>query len=333
MASVDSSPSAWPCVALPHADLAGRTTLKVGGRAEWLLEPATPEEFQSAWCAARERGLTPRILGGGANLVIDDGVLPGVVITTDRMRRVFRALPEGENTPDSELMSNEIPSGAMAPRDPADDPRLVCWAGLTMPALLRSARDLGYTGLEGIVGVPGQVGGGVAMNAGGRWGDIWDCLELVRVLDPDGSFVDIARADADPQYRNGNLGGRPVVGAVFRFECEPKLVIQERMSEYLRHKRKVQPVTELSAGCVFKNPDPEVSDGKSAGQLVDETGGKELSVGDAIVSPLHGNFIVNRAKATATDVFTLMDTLRDHVAQKVGIELVFEVKRWRADDV
>ena len=304
--------------------------MRVGGQAEWLLEPATPEEFQDAWRAARERGFVPRLLGGGANLVVDDGVLPGVVIATDRMRRIFRPFPEVSG---EEALNSETPRGEMVQRDPAEDPRLVCWAGATMPALLRSARELGYSGLEGIVGVPGQVGGGVAMNAGGKWGDMWDCIELVRVGNDDGSFVDIARADADPLYRNANLGGRPVIGAVLRFDPQPKLLIQERMSEYLLHKRTVQPVTEWSAGCVFKNPDPEISDGRSAGRLVDEVGGKELSRGGAIVSPLHGNFIVNTGQATATDVFTLMEDLHDLVAQKTGIDLVFEVKRWRAQDV
>ncbi|HVS17231.1 MAG TPA: FAD-binding protein, partial [Planctomycetota bacterium] len=80
----------WPCAALPEADLSARTTLRVGGRAQWLLEPADPGELQAAWNAARERGFSPRVLGGGANLLIEDGLLPGVVISTARMRRVFR---------------------------------------------------------------------------------------------------------------------------------------------------------------------------------------------------------------------------------------------------
>ena len=319
----------WPCAARPRAELASRTTLKVGGRAEWLLEPATPEEFRAAWCAAVERGLTPRLLGGGANLVIDDGLLPGVVLCTERMRRIFRPLPEA---PGAEALDATAPSAELAPREPAQDPRLVCWAGASLPALVRSARELGYAGLEGIVGVPGQVGGGVTMNAGGSWGNLWGRIEMVRVLDGDGSFRDVSRDQAAPRYRDGNLGGRPVVGAVFRFEPCPKALIQERMSEYLRHKRRVQPVTESSAGCIFRNPDPEVSAGRSAGRLVDECGGKELHEGDAVVSPLHGNFILNRGRATATQVFTLMERLRDHVAQRTGIELIFEVRRWRVAD-
>src|SRR5213592_2338852 len=86
----------WPCAALREADLARRTTIRVGGRAEWLLEPRHPDEFVAAWNAARERGFEPRVLGGGANLIVPDGVLRGVVMTTERMGRVFRPDPEGD---------------------------------------------------------------------------------------------------------------------------------------------------------------------------------------------------------------------------------------------
>jgi len=299
--------------------------MRVGGRVEWLLEPKTPEEFHEAYQAARERGSVPRVLGGGANIVIDDGVLPGVVITTEKMRRIFR--PQAGGGVDSEL-----PPDQMAPPAPADDPRLVAWAGASLPTLLRAARDLGFSGLEGIVGVPGQVGGGVAMNAGGRWGEMWDVVESVRVIDTDGTLRDLAREDCRPTYRNGGLGERVVLGAVLRFDVVPRPVVQERMREYLQAKNKVQPVTEWSAGCVFKNPDPELSDGRSAGRLVDECGGKELRRGDAHVSELHANFIINRGRATAVDVFTLMEDVQDLVAQKTGIRLEFEVKRWRPGD-
>ena len=96
MASVESSNEAWPCVALPRADLAGRTTLRVGGQAEWLLEPATPEEFQDAWRSVRERGRVPRLLGGGADLVIDD---PAISAVHCRLLCTPRGLWKHENRP------------------------------------------------------------------------------------------------------------------------------------------------------------------------------------------------------------------------------------------
>ncbi len=322
-----TSSATWPCAALPLADLSARTTIRVGGRAEWLLEPATPEELREAWLAALEFGVTPRVLGGGANIAIDDGVLPGVVIGTDRLRRVFRPLAAGDEAGDEH--SALAPPSAMVLPDPAEDPRLVAWCGATLPSLLRAARDLGYSGLEGLVGVPGNVGGGVAMNAGGRWGEMWDVVESVRVLEPDGELRDLPRDECAPTYRNGGLGGRVVVGVVLKFRPEPRLTVAARMKDYLREKNKVQPVTERSAGCTFKNPDPELAGGRSAGELLDDVGAKALARGDAIVSPLHANFIINRGNATAADVFTLMEDMRDLVAQKTGIALEFEVKRWR----
>ena len=97
-----SSSASWPCAALPQESLASRTTMRVGGRVEWLLEPSHPDEFVSAWRAARERGYHPRVLGGGANLVVDDGLHPGVVIATDRMRRLFRPLSPASEEGDDE---------------------------------------------------------------------------------------------------------------------------------------------------------------------------------------------------------------------------------------
>jgi len=309
--------------------------MRVGGQAELLLEPKNPDEFQKACKACVERGIAPiRILGGGANILVADGVLRGVVIATACLQRVFRPGAGGESEEEASAempgeFDMELPSAAMVQDDPARDPRLVAWAGCTLPKLLRTARELGYSGLEGIVGVPGSLGGGVAMNAGGRWGDMWDVVESVRVLGAGGEFKDLARADCTPTYRNGGLGNEWVVGAVLKFEPKPRLQIQEAMSEYLITKNKVQPVTAWSAGCIFKNPPAEVSDGRSAGQLIEQSGAKGLSCGDAEVSERHGNFIVNRGKACAADVFELMEAIRKHVLDATGVELENEVKIWR----
>lgn len=329
-----TSSNDWPCPAIHLADLAPLTTMHVGGQAEWLLIPRNPEAFQRAWKACLERGIAPRILGGGANIIVADGVLGGVVITTVDMKYVFRP-PAGGRSEEEALaqmpgeFDMELPSAEVVQDDPARDPRFVAWAGCTLPALVNKANKIGYSGLEGLVGVPGTLGGGVAMNAGGRWGDMWDVVESVRVLDGTGEFKDLARADCTPTYRNGGLGDEIVVGAVLKFEPKPRPQIQEAMSEYLLTKREVQPVTERSAGCIFKNPPAEVSDNRSAGQLVEQSGAKGLSCGDAAVSDLHGNFIVNRGKARAADVFELMEAIRKHVLDAKGVELEYEVKIWR----
>lgn len=298
--------------------------MHVGGAAEWLLEPATPEELRAAIAAAREAGHVPRILGGGANLIVDDGVLPGVVITTDRMKRLFRPLAGVANG----LAESELPASERVPRPREEGLELVAWSGVTLLALLRGAQKLGWSGLAGLAGVPGQVGGGIAMNAGGKYGEMWDVVERLLVVDEQGRFVELARAECKPSYRNANLGGLVVASALLKFGLSTVEAVGEACREYLAQKNKVQPVTEWSAGCVWKNPDKETSAGRSAGMLVEQAGMKGKTRGDAIVSPKHGNFVVNRGQATARDVLALIGEVEDAVAQKFGLALEREVKVW-----
>lgn len=302
--------------------------MRVGGRAEWLLEPATPEELCQAVGAVRERGLRLRMLGGGANLLVADGMLEGCVIATDRLRHVFR--PQGEGADDAHEAPE--PTSRVAPVPVAQDPRLVAWCGATLQGLVRRAQELSLTGLEMLAGVPGHLGGGVAMNAGGRLGCMWDVVECVRVLGADGEVCDLRREECTPAYRDGRLGGRVVVSAILRLEIDHPLAVRERTRETLMAKNAVQPVTEASSGCIFKNPDRERSEGRTAGQLVDACGLKGHARGAAVVSPLHGNFIVNRGGASAADVFGLIEDVRERVAEATGIELATEVQCWRNED-
>jgi UDP-N-acetylmuramate dehydrogenase len=317
----------WPCAALPEAELAPRTTIRCGGRAQWLLEPRTPDEFVAAWNAARERGLEPRVLGGGANLIVTDGLLHGVVVATERMGRVFRAHPDGGAREGDEFTPHDL---ALAPPERGAEARLVAWAGCSLPGLVRVTRDLGWSGFEYLAGVPGHLGGGIAMNAGGRGGETWDVVESVRVIAPDGVLRHLARAQCAPRYRDGALGGAIVLGAVLRFRVDDPAAVKERVADYLRRKSAVQPVTERSSGCVFKNPDRELSGGRGAGELVEAAGAKGLARGDALVSEKHGNFIVNRGRARARDVLELIEEVRARVADRTGIRLENEVQVWGA---
>ncbi|MEO0652283.1 MAG: FAD-binding protein, partial [Planctomycetota bacterium] len=212
-----------PCAAVNQADLGARTTLKVGGKAELLLEPANPEELRDAVRWVRAQGAPLRILGGGANMIIADGLIEGPVIATERVRRSFRYVPR-EYRGDA-VLAGDVPDDPFVEDTPRlnlpeeeTEPRLVAWAGVSMPALVNASKRLGWSGLEGLAGVPGSLGGGVAMNAGGSWGDLWDVIERVRVVDEDGEFRDLDRGECAPTYRNGNLGAQVVVGAVLRLE-------------------------------------------------------------------------------------------------------------------
>jgi UDP-N-acetylmuramate dehydrogenase len=320
-----TSLKSWPCAALADADLSARTTIGVGGRARWLLEPATPEELSKAIVAAREEGHEPRILGGGANLIVADGRIDAVVIATDRMQRLFRP---GAGVPSEESLRDLPPDDRVAPDARREDARFVAWAGVSMPRLVSSTQKLGWSGIEGLVGVPGNLGGGVAMNAGGRWGEMWDAVERVLVVDAHGDLVELAREDCAPKYRNGNLGASIVASAVLRLRPDDPARVTERCRDYLGQKKRAQPVTEKSAGCIWKNPDSAKSGGLSAGQLVEACGGKGLARGDAVVSPLHGNFVLNRGRATAADVLLLVEEVHDLVLERSGIDLEREVKVW-----
>ena len=303
--------------------------MRVGGRAEWLLEPADPDELHRAYVMAREAGLRVRLLGAGADLIVGDGLHRGVVIATARIDRVFRPTGLEEATA---FDADPESAARVAPAPAGDDPRLVAWCGASLPGVVRRAGELGLSGLEGLVGVPAKMGGAVVTNAGGRWGDVWDVIETVRVLTPEGEVLDLQRGDCDPVYRDGRLGDRIVVGVVLRLRPAPKVEVQERARVFLLEKNSVQPVTEACAGCIFKNPDPELSGGRSAGQLIHQLGLRGLERGAAIVSPLHGNFIVNRGGARAADVFSLIEELRSRVAEATGIELECEVRTWPAEE-
>src|SRR5689334_14010951 len=134
-----TSSKSWPCAALPNAELGARTTMHAGGAAEWLLEPATPEELRAAIAAAREQGVVPRILGGGANLIVADGLLPGVVITTDRMKRLFR--PAAHLEGGALLRVEELPTHHIAPDSREEGLQLVAWSGDRKSTRLNSSHS------------------------------------------------------------------------------------------------------------------------------------------------------------------------------------------------
>ncbi len=308
--------------------------MRVGGAAEWLLEPKSLDELAKAVAAARESGLSVRVLGKGANLIVEDGEIPGVVVATDRLNLMWRPDPaEGGEALESlldALRHGRQPDARLAPQAREEGLRLLALCGATHQKLVSTVVELGWSGLEGLVGVPGHVGGGVAMNAGGKWGEMWSVVEAIVVVDDDGELRVLRREQCEPSYRNGNLGAKVVAAALLKFRLDDKLAVKERTRNFLKEKNAVQPVTEWSAGCVFKNPDPVASCGKTTGRLVDEAGLKGRMVGGAQISPKHGNFIVNTGAATASDVLELVRIVQESVFERFGVQLEMEAKVWRA---
>jgi len=277
--------------------LSALTTLGVGGPADVLCRPADADGVRSALAAATDEGHPWRVLGRGSNIVVDDGGVDGWVLDLRRLDRISFV---------------------------DDDGLVTAGAGLNTSVLLGETRRRGLGGLECLVGYPATVGGAVRMNAGGRWGAIGDRIESVVVVDGDGALSRVDHADCGFGYRTSAFASSVVVEASFRLPRVDVESYRAAVDEIHRAKAAAQPLRMRSAGCMFRNPE-----GRSAGRLVDEAGLLGLRRGDAEVSRVHGNFVVNHGAARAADVLRILDEVRVGVDRVHGIELELEVEVWR----
>jgi len=276
--------------------LARYTTVGLGGPAELLAFPASTEEMLSAVRLANEIGVPSRVMGGGSNLLVSDAGVRGVVIHTGAMKIV------------------RFGEGGVIEAE----------AGAHFPGLVRAAVSRGLRGLEGGVGIPGSMGGVLAMNAGAFDFSVGNWVEHVTVVTPQGERIELPREKIDFRYRTSSFGDNFVVA-----ECRMKLAeddpraIRADMDKQMTVRRTSQPVGVKSAGCIFKNPA-----GESAGRLIDSLGLKGFRVGGARISEVHANFIVHDGKATTLDVLTLIEQVKEKVLQETSVELVEEVRQW-----
>lgn len=282
-----------------NSPLKALTTWKVGGLAEWYLEPQTIEDLQIGLAWARQHQLPITILGAGSNLLISDRGLPGLVICTRHLRHSKTSF---------DVATQQITVDA----------------GKMVASLAWQAARRGWTGLEWAAGIPGTVGGAVVMNAGAHGHSTQEVLVNTEVVSLDGSIATLTPADLDYRYRHSNLQGdsRIVVSATFQLQATDKpKEIQARTFRDLEKRHTTQPYDLPSCGSVFRNPTPH-----HAAALIEGLGLKGYRIGDAEVSTLHANFIINRGNAKASDIYTLIYYVRDRVKQHHGIELEPEVK-------
>lgn len=275
--------------------LAGRTTFRIGGTAAFLLAPPDEGTFAAAYSAAVRAGLPVYVLGAGSNVLISDEGVPGVVLSTSRLR-----------TWNLDAAGTSLRVGA----------------GMRLAKLVRWTARAGLSGLECLAGIPGTVGGAVRMNAGTRDGAIGERVDAVRCAAADGSVFMRRGGEVKWRYRNAEIS-HPIVGVELRLESGRPRTIGERIRATLAARCRSQPVDEASAGCFFRNPP-----GTSAGRLIERTGLKGARVGLACVSPVHANFIVNRGGATAADVLNLSADVRERVRARFGVLLESEVCCW-----
>ncbi len=277
--------------------LANMTSFKVGGLAEWFLDPHSAEDLRAGLVWSRERQLPLTLLGAGSNLLIGDRGLSGLVICMRHLRGIHFDDRTGQ---------------------------LTAAAGEPVARLAWQAAARGWSGLEWAVGIPGTVGGLVVMNAGAQGGCAAERLVQAQMMSADGESYSLKPEDLGFSYRTSVLQGsdRIVTGATLQLTpgFEPAK-ITAATDEHLKARHATQPYHLPSCGSVFRNPYP-----KAAAWLIEQTGLKGYQIGNAQVAQLHANFIVNRGGATASDISRLISHIQEQVQQKWSLLLKPEVK-------
>jgi UDP-N-acetylenolpyruvoylglucosamine reductase len=268
--------------------------MKIGGPARFWIEPETESGFADLVRHCFDENIPFMVMGRGSNLLVRDGGFPGVVAH----------LSQGEFSKFS-VEGTEISAGV----------------GVKFKQLTAIARSANIAGLEWMEGIPGSLGGGLRMNAGAMGIQTFDQIERVRFCDQDGNIFTKTPAEMEVSYRDvPTLRQNYALSAVIRGTPGTPVGIDAAIAESVTKRRATQPVA-ASAGCIFKNP---VS--IPAGKLIEELGLKNLSVGAARVSEVHGNFIVNDGGATAADVLTLISKIQAAAERTRGIKLETEVQ-------
>ena len=276
------------------------STYRVGGPADVMCLPRTRSELLDVVTAASARGIPWLAVGNGSNILFSDEGFRGLVI------KIRGAVPVEGTLWHLAQEGDFIRAGA----------------GVSLPRLARSAAAAGLSGLEFCTGIPGVVGGSIRSNAGAHGSDLGAVVESVEMIRPSGDIVTIRASEAGFSYRGSGIEPDGIVtGAVFRLTPDEPENVHERMRVFTEYRKRTQPSSDQSAGCMFKNPV-----GDSAGRLIDAAGCKGLQVGGSRVSEIHGNFVINQGGATASDALRLIDQVRERVFERTGVALELEVR-------
>lgn len=286
---------------LPGPLLSERTTLKLGGPALAEVHIGHDRDLDELPAVLEKAGGRPIVLGWGSNILASDETLPVVLLR----------VPEGG----SPRITHESGERVTVQVD----------AGMRLPRLLAWCAKQGLSGLEGLVGIPGSLGGAVAMNAGSFGCEMAQVLSRTLLFSPCCGLRWVDREDVRMEYRF--FAPRTyddyfiVLGAELELTRADAPLINEAMSRWMDKKLATQPIKAASAGCVFKNPE-----GDAAGRLLDEAGFRGKGLGGMIFSELHANFMVNTGGGRADQAFELIAQARDEVVRRFGVGLKLEVK-------
>jgi UDP-N-acetylmuramate dehydrogenase len=265
----------------------------VGGPADLLAIPADLADLRSLMAALAANGIPWMTIGGGYNLLVRDGGFRGAVISLKGLDRLQQL--------DTDLVVAE--------------------AGVATGALALFAAERGLAGIEFLIGIPGTVGGALAMNAGAHGAAVLDSVESLEIIRGDEAAA-LTRGELNYGYRFLSLAaGEIIISATFRLAPGSIIEIEERIGEYLDHRRKSHRVGYPSAGSFFRNPE-----GSQAWRLIEDAGLSGWRVGGAQVSEGHANFLVNRGGAKAADFIELVRIIKERVKKSCGIILAEEVR-------
>jgi len=279
-----------------NESLSRHTTIRIGGTVSVWYEPGTPEELSFSLSVLKKKKIRVIVIGNGSNVLMPDGHLDAVVIKL-----------AGDAFDYAHFNGGMVSAGA----------------GTHLPRLVSECASRGLAGMEGLVGIPGTVGGGIVLNAGYRT-SISDRLLNVEILTSKGRITRRKKEEINFAYRRSSFDRNDIIiGAVFELDpVRDAPYLRERLRDLFVKKMISQPLDEKTLGCVFRNPEDRET---GSGRMIDLAGLKGMREGGAVVSEKHGNFIVNSGGATASDVRKLMKTVSVRVKERFSVDFVPEI--------
>ncbi len=295
-----------------NEDLALKTTFRIGGKARFFLEPLSEEALGEIVRVFSLHGISWKILGAGSNVLVSDKGIRDPVISLLSCKSSITPVSESSISTGSGITAKRL--------------TISVDGGVKVRKLLGLCIRMGWSGCEFLAGIPATIGGAVFMNAGTSDGAMADIVSSIEIMEPSGKVSCMSRDHFSPGYRSSGIpDGHIVLGARIGLVKTSPEKVAERIKMIIMRRKSTQPINYPSAGCIFKNPPPDYP---PAGWLIDRCGLKGYRIGDAQVSPIHANWIVNLGNATATDVLRLIDYVKAEVLKTFGIQLEEEICFW-----